>query len=51
MRRRFRLRDRFLLSHLIVVVIGAVTILAAVGILRPEPSRRRWATPCRGWTT
>jgi signal transduction histidine kinase len=35
MRLRLRLRDRLLLSHLIVVVVGAVTVFAAVGLVAP----------------
>lgn len=35
MRPRLRLRDRLLLSHLIVVVVGAVTLFAAVGLVAP----------------
>jgi len=35
MRRRLRLRERLLLSHLIVVVVGAVTLFAAVGLVAP----------------
>lgn len=34
-RPRLRLRDRLLLSHLIVVVVGAVTVLAAVSLVAP----------------
>lgn len=35
MRRRVHLRDRLLLSHLIVVVVGAITVFAAVGLVAP----------------
>jgi histidine kinase len=35
MRRRLRLRDRLLLSHLIVVVVGGITAFAAIALVAP----------------
>lgn len=35
MRRRIRLRDRLLVSHLLVVAVGLATVLGAVGLVAP----------------
>lgn len=34
--RRFRLRERFLASHLLVIAVGAATVFVAVGLVAPR---------------
>ena len=36
MRRRIRLRERLLLSHLIVVAVGTITLFLAVGLVASD---------------